>query len=258
MPGKKMFTGTGKRLKQLRKEWGMTAAEMAKHLEVSDSTYYKNECGKFTPDVGTILKLVEKNDIALDWFLLARGPKCFDKEREQVEAQKQKLDQLEKEKKAWLRTETDYKENEKHHREELKKMKSRVQTETREKVEAEKTKALEKKLRKELTPKLEAELRESLTPELKAELKKEITAKLEPQLRQELETEVREEVEPRVTAQLTEAHEKALAEGTAAIFTRKEIKDLLAHMDRTPLLYYEIMVHFENFRLQHQELVEKN
>lgn len=220
MSGNSSFKGTGKRLIQLREELGLTVSQMAKRLDVAHSTYYRNEKGDNTPDVATLKKLAAKDDIALDWFLMERGPKCFGKERKRVEAMEQKLELLEKEKKEWLRIDAEYKENEKHlqtkleelknrRREELEEMKSHIQTKTREQMEAD--------------------------------------------LRRELEIEIREETERRVT----EAHEKKLAEGTALIFSRLEIKDLLVHMERAPLLYYEIMVHFENFRLQHRDLLEK-
>lgn len=45
-------------------------------------------------------------------------------------------------------------------------------------------------------------------------------------------------------------------EKNAAIDMKPEIRELLEYMARIPLLYHEILVHFENFRVEKKELVE--
>jgi transcriptional regulator with XRE-family HTH domain len=42
----------------------------------------------------------------------------------------------------------------------------------------------------------------------------------------------------------------------AAIDMKPEIRELLEYMARIPLLYHELLVHFENFRVEKKELVE--
>jgi len=50
--------------------------------------------------------------------------------------------------------------------------------------------------------------------------------------------------------------EKKEEEKNAATDMRPEIRELLEYMARIPLLYHEILVHFENFRVEKKELVE--
>jgi hypothetical protein len=51
---------------------------------------------------------------------------------------------------------------------------------------------------------------------------------------------------------------KALEEIAAGteIETKAEVEELLAHMERIPLLYYEVLVHFQRFKIENRELVE--
>jgi hypothetical protein len=50
--------------------------------------------------------------------------------------------------------------------------------------------------------------------------------------------------------------EKKEEEKNAAVDMKPEIRELLEYMARIPLLYHEILVHFENFRVEKKELVE--
>jgi transcriptional regulator with XRE-family HTH domain len=50
--------------------------------------------------------------------------------------------------------------------------------------------------------------------------------------------------------------EKKEEEKNAAIDMKPEVRELLDYMARIPLLYHEILVHFQNFRVEKKELVE--
>ncbi|NIM15965.1 MAG: helix-turn-helix domain-containing protein [Candidatus Aminicenantes bacterium] len=51
---------------------------------------------------------------------------------------------------------------------------------------------------------------------------------------------------------------KAVEETAAGteIEMKPEVKALLAHMERIPLLYHEVLVHFQRFKIENRDLVE--
>ena len=56
------------RLKQLRKEKGMTQAEISKLLDVGQNTYSYWESGKVQPDIQTLIKLSDIFRVSLDYL----------------------------------------------------------------------------------------------------------------------------------------------------------------------------------------------
>lgn len=234
MSDEKYFSGTGARLKELRLQLGHGPGKMAKQLDVSKTTYYKNENNFTTPAVPTLKLLAKEYDIALDWFLMGRGPRNFNKERERVEGLEKEVKTLRKEKEelehllVGFRTEEKQWRNEKagmehRHQKEIAELKTTLTTDQPELNETE----IREKLEKELTEKLEADLRKTLTAELREELKEEV---------------IRE-------------YEAASTNETPEMASREEIKELLTFMERVPLLYYEVLAHFHRFQMEHRELV---
>lgn len=223
MPG--YFAGAGKRLKLLREQMGYEPKQMAALLGITVNAYYKNENDLAFPSIASLKTLVEQEDVALDWFLLNRGPRHFEKSRKQLETHRQALEALKKEKEEWDYLKTQLLEREK----ELEKQLAETEQRRRRTVEASNNQAdaeLREQLEKELTPQLETKLRETLTKELRE--------------------------------QLEQAHARALKEGTADITARKEIKELLAYMDRAPLLYHEVMAHFHRLLKEHGRYIEES
>jgi len=83
--------------------------------------------------------------------------------------------------------------------------------------------------------KKEKELEQAL-----AELKGELAAEREKHLRELQEKELQE---------------KLLQEKAGAIEMNAEVRELLEHMGRIPMLYHEIMLHFERFKVKNRELL---
>lgn len=59
----------GKRLRQLRKEKGLTQAELAKLLSIGESTVSFYESGKRQPDYETLIRLAEVFNVSVDYLL---------------------------------------------------------------------------------------------------------------------------------------------------------------------------------------------
>ena len=59
----------GKRLRQLRKEKGLTQAELAKLLSIGESTVSFYESGKRQPDYETLIRLAEVFYVSVDYLL---------------------------------------------------------------------------------------------------------------------------------------------------------------------------------------------
>jgi transcriptional regulator with XRE-family HTH domain len=57
------------RLEELREKKGMTRKEMAKYLEIDQSTYGKYELGKREPDIETIEALADYFNVSVDYLL---------------------------------------------------------------------------------------------------------------------------------------------------------------------------------------------
>lgn len=58
-----------KQLAQLRADKGVYKKEVAKYLDVHESTYGKYELGHRTPDLGTVAKLADYFDVTADYLI---------------------------------------------------------------------------------------------------------------------------------------------------------------------------------------------
>ena len=68
----------GELLQELRKDKGMTQAELAAKLELSPLTVSSYECGRSAPDDETKVKIAEIFDVSVDYLLgLIREPVSF-------------------------------------------------------------------------------------------------------------------------------------------------------------------------------------
>ena len=56
----------GKKLKELRKSFGLTQEELAININISRVNYTRYENGKVRPDYETIIKIADYYDISLD------------------------------------------------------------------------------------------------------------------------------------------------------------------------------------------------
>jgi transcriptional regulator with XRE-family HTH domain len=73
----------------------------------------------------------------------------------------------------------------------------------------------------------------------------------------ELEDKVRElELEKANLEQKSKEQEKDLAEKTAVLEISPEMKDLVEHMNKIPLLYHEVLAAFQKFKWDNKEMVE--
>lgn len=259
MSEKAYFEGTGRRLKKLRLKLGLNQEEMAARFGVKKTTYYKNEKGYTCPQVETLMTMSEKDNISMDWFLLGRGAQVLDEDQTELSEMQEELEKLRGEKDEWRKIHADFEEKEKQRRTEKTERELKHQNELkdleiklREQIAAE----MKEKFEREVPGQMEPKLREELSKELKAVLEKELTPKLKAELRPVLEEKIRAALEKEVTEELNRAHAQSLLDGTAAIAVRQEIKDLLAHMEKVPLLYHEILVQFHRFRMDYRELVE--
>ena len=68
----------GELLQELRKDKGMTQAELAAKLELSPLTVSSYECGRSAPDDETKVKIAEIFDVSVDYLLgLIREPVSY-------------------------------------------------------------------------------------------------------------------------------------------------------------------------------------
>ncbi len=64
----------GSRLQKIRNHFGYTQGQMAAQLELSRTSYSKNEKGVHLIDITTAVYLHNKMDISLEWLLFNKGP----------------------------------------------------------------------------------------------------------------------------------------------------------------------------------------
>ena len=57
------------RIKEIRKQLGITARQVAEHINVAESTMSLYESGKREPDIETIVKLAKCLDVTLEYLL---------------------------------------------------------------------------------------------------------------------------------------------------------------------------------------------
>ncbi len=77
--------GLGQRLVKLRNTLNISRVGMAKKLDRSRTTYFRNEDGVCFPEFSVLFELSEKFDVSIDWLLCNRGPMFYkQKESEQI------------------------------------------------------------------------------------------------------------------------------------------------------------------------------
>ncbi len=89
------FTGTASRITAIRQKSGLNRPQMAEKLGISRNGYGKYELGHHCPPAHIQRKLALEFGIALDWFLLNRGPMHFSTVQQALEDSKQLEQQLE-------------------------------------------------------------------------------------------------------------------------------------------------------------------
>lgn len=62
------------RIKQIRKEFGLSQAEFGKRIGISDAAVSKIESGKNTPAETTIKLICKEFQIMYDWLMYGTGP----------------------------------------------------------------------------------------------------------------------------------------------------------------------------------------
>ena len=65
----------GQRLRELRKDFGFSQEHLARELDVTVSTVIKWERGDFYPGAKSLLVLIERFGVSMNWLLAGRGPK---------------------------------------------------------------------------------------------------------------------------------------------------------------------------------------
>lgn len=80
----------GERLRQLRKEKGLTQADLAKLLGVSQQAIGNYESGVRQPDSGTMVKLADFFDTSVDYLLGRTDIRKFDLDIENIAAMRSK------------------------------------------------------------------------------------------------------------------------------------------------------------------------
>jgi transcriptional regulator with XRE-family HTH domain len=91
------FKTSGVRLKEYRKQLGLSSKEMAGRLGISVAAYHKNESGETFPRAATLTILEKEYDISMDWLMFGKGPVNYNRERERIESLQQELATLNKE-----------------------------------------------------------------------------------------------------------------------------------------------------------------
>lgn len=75
----------GELLRELRKDRGMTQAELAEQLFISPLTVSSYECGRSVPDDATKVKIAQLFGVSLDYLLgLIREPLPYEREANTV------------------------------------------------------------------------------------------------------------------------------------------------------------------------------
>ncbi|MCP4221082.1 MAG: helix-turn-helix transcriptional regulator [bacterium] len=75
---------TGDRLKLIREMHKMNRKDMAAFLQVTSSSYSKNESGTNIPSKRGLAALFNKLGISMNWFIFGRGPIYFKEEEKQA------------------------------------------------------------------------------------------------------------------------------------------------------------------------------
>ncbi|NIM16550.1 MAG: helix-turn-helix domain-containing protein [Candidatus Aminicenantes bacterium] len=76
------------------------------------------------------------------------------------------------------------------------------------------------------------------------------------ELKRQLEEEHKEhEADRKKLEEECKKLEKAVQENEASIEKNPEVRELLDHMERVPMLYHEIMLHFQKFKVEKAELL---
>jgi transcriptional regulator with XRE-family HTH domain len=77
------------------------------------------------------------------------------------------------------------------------------------------------------------------------------------ELKKELEMEKMKNAELEAEGETgADENETSAEEKAAGMEMNPEVKELLAHMERIPVLYHEVMLHFHKFKIESKELVE--
>jgi len=63
------------RLRELRRDFGISQEKLAQELGVAVFTVQKWERGSFLPGVKALIALAEKFSVSLNWLLLGEGPR---------------------------------------------------------------------------------------------------------------------------------------------------------------------------------------
>ena len=69
------------RIKQIRKEFGLSQLEFGKRIGISDAAVSKIESGKNTPSEPTIKTIAHEFRISYDWIVDGKGPMKLDERR---------------------------------------------------------------------------------------------------------------------------------------------------------------------------------
>jgi transcriptional regulator with XRE-family HTH domain len=76
---KKNHRKIGERIREIRKEKGLTQIEFSKILGITQDKLSKYETGKVGVPIEIILKISDEFKISLDWLLKGKGPKISKK-----------------------------------------------------------------------------------------------------------------------------------------------------------------------------------
>lgn len=85
MPGHSRYNiamsekGIPERLRELRKDFGLSQERLAQDLGIAVFTVQKWERGSFLPGAKALIAIAEKYGVSLNWLLLGEGPKFLKK-----------------------------------------------------------------------------------------------------------------------------------------------------------------------------------
>jgi transcriptional regulator with XRE-family HTH domain len=74
---KNVLREAGRRLRQLREQWGYTRSDLAGRLGVTRGGLGKNERGENLPATKVLFRLSSEYGISMDWLLFGKGAKKF-------------------------------------------------------------------------------------------------------------------------------------------------------------------------------------
>ncbi len=215
---RELLRESGLKMNKLRELLNYSREQMASYFKITGPAYWKNEKGETFPGIGTLSLLSADHDISMDWFIFNKGPMNYKEKGRpgELEAALEELKgELERERQE--------------HKAEIEKSREELERE-REAHEAEAEQA-----RRELEKEREKH---------EAEMVK---------VRQEFGEE-REKHEAELQKVRQEA-EKEVEEKAAEMELKPEMRELFDHMERIPLLYHEVLVHFQRFKKDNREFV---